>query len=71
MFEIVLFIDIIPTIDIASEAVFYDAGRTRTHRIILGCDVQDMGVDVVQSHARVMHRVDGEGGASDLVAHRM
>jgi hypothetical protein len=60
--------EIIPTIDTASEAVFYNAERTRTHRIILSCDVQDMGVDVVQSYARAMHRVGGEGEDPDLVA---
>jgi len=60
--------EIIPTIDTASEAVFYNAERTRTHRIILSCDVQDMGVDVVQSYARAMHRVGGEGEDPDLAA---
>lgn len=60
--------DIIPTIDTAAEAVFYNAERTRTHRIIMSCDVRDMGVDVVQSYARAMRRVGGAGEDPDRVA---
>jgi hypothetical protein len=59
---------IIPTIDTAAEAVFYNAERTRTHRIILSCDVRDMGVDVVRHYAHAMRRVGREREAPDRVA---
>jgi hypothetical protein len=59
---------IVPTIDTASEAVFYNAERTRTHRIILSCDVRDMGVDVVRRYAHAMHRVGRAHKDPDRVA---
>lgn len=60
--------EIIPTIDTAAEAVFYNAERARTQRIIVSCDVRDMGVDVVRSYARAMHRVGRDGEDPDRVA---
>jgi hypothetical protein len=59
---------IVPTIDTAAEAVFYNAERTRTHRIILSCDVRDMGVDVVRHYAHAMHRVGRAHENPDRVA---
>lgn len=60
--------EITPTVDTAAAAVFYNAERTRTHRIIFSCDVRDMGIDVVQNYTRAMRRVGGEGHDPDLVA---
>ncbi|MCE9578801.1 MAG: DUF4157 domain-containing protein [Deltaproteobacteria bacterium] len=49
--------DVIPTTGTASEAVFYNAERERTERIIVSCDIKDMGVDLVQHYGNAMHRV--------------
>jgi len=60
--------EVIPRQDTAAEAVFYNAGQSRSHRIIVSCDIRDMGVDVVQDYGEAMHRVGRRGEDPDKVA---
>jgi hypothetical protein len=59
---------VIPTTETASEAVFYNAERERTNRIIVSCDVRDMGVDLVQHYGTAMYRVGTGREEPDVVA---
>jgi hypothetical protein len=60
--------DVVPTTGTASEAVFYNAERLRTHRIIVSCDIRDMGVDLVQHLAKAQRRVGHGHEPPDKVA---
>ena len=60
--------EVVPRQDTAAEAVFYNAGQGRTHRIIVSCDIRDMGVDVAQHYGAAMYRVGSRGEDPDVVA---
>jgi hypothetical protein len=60
--------EVIPKAETASQAVFYNAERERTNRIIVSCDIRDMGVDLVQHYEEAMHQVGHDHEKPDLVA---
>lgn len=60
--------EVVPKNETASEAVFYNAERNRANRIIVSCDIRDMGVDLVQDYEKAMHRVGSRAWPRDRAA---